>query len=530
MPTRGCQRSSTPTRSGCSRCSATCIQPEKQQIIFEAFQQADGSTSRRYGGTGLGLAISREIARVLGGEIAVVSAPGKGSTFKLYLPHVCPSTRAVRGLDTAIDVERRVGEQQAVAVDEPAAHVETPAEEVDDDRHDIRPNDRVLLVIEDDQAFARVLVDEAHARGFKAVVAARGATAITLAGQLRPHAITLDIRLPDISGWRILNQLKHDLATRHIPVHVISAHEELEHGLARGALGIAVKPLTRDAIETAFVRLEDCVNRPVKNLLLIEGDQVQRERLVELIGNGDVHTTAVATASEARASLGDQRVDCAVVDLGLADEDAVELIDRLRREVDLGDRPLIVYTARELTPQEQDRLKPFTQSIILNGPEAPERLFDETALFLHRAIMRMPESRRRILERLHDVNATLAGKKVLLVDDDIRNIYAMTSVLERYNVTVVSAESGREAISLLHGLPGIDAVLMDIMLPEMDGYETIRAIRGGAGFASLPIIAVTAKAMKGDREKCIDAGASDYLAKPIDTEQLLTLLRVWLPH
>ena len=243
-----------------------------------------------------------------------------------------------------------------------------------------------------------------------------------------------------------------------------------------------------------------------------------------------MHTTAVATASEARASLGDQRVDCAVVDLGLADEDAVELIDRLRREVDLGDRPLIVYTARELTPQEQDRLKPFTQSIILNGPEAPERLFDETALFLHRAIMRMPESRRRILERLHDVNATLAGKRVLLVDDDIRNIYAMTSVLERYNVTVVSAESGREAISLLHGLPGIDAVLMDIMLPEMDGYETIRAIRGGAGFASLPIIAVTAKAMKGDREKCIDAGASDYLAKPIDTEQLLTLLRVWLPH
>src|SRR5206468_4079522 len=424
------------------------IHPEKQQIIFEAFQQADGSTSRRYGGTGLGLAISREIARVLGGEIAVVSAPNKGSAFKLYLPHLHPAARPARGSDAALDTERPPATHLAVTVEGPAAGAEPPAEEVEDDRHDIGPNDRVLLVIEDDPPFARVLLEQAHARGFKAVVAARGAAAIALARRLQPHAITLDIRLPDIDGWRILNQLKQDLATRHIPVHVISVQEEPEQRLARGAVGIAVKPLTGEAIEAALARQEDCVNRPVKNLLLIDDDPLQSERLVELIGNG----------------------------------------------------------------------------------EAPERLLDETALFLHRAVVRMPESQRRVLERLHDLNAPLAGKKVLLVDDDIRNIYAMTSILERYDITVVSAESGREAIGILHGLPGIDAVLMDIMLPEMDGYETIRAIREGAGFTSLPIIAVTAKAMKGDREKCIEAGASDYLAKPIDTEELLSLLRVWLSH
>jgi len=500
------------------------IDAEKQQIIFEAFQQADGSTSRKYGGTGLGLAISREIARVLGGEIATVSAPGKGSTFKLYLPHVHPSGRTVSGNDAALAMERRAVTARPVTPEELAA----PTEEVGDDRHDIRPNDRLLLVIEDDPPFARILVERAHGHGFKAVVATRGVAAVTLARQLQPHAITLDIRLPDMSGWRILSQLKLDLATRHIPVHVISVEGEIEPGPARAALGLAVKPLTPAAIEAALARLEDCVSRPVKNLLLVEGDQVQRDRVVELIGNGDVHTTAVATASEALAALTQQRFDCTVVDLGLPDMDGIEFIEQLRRERAFRECPLIVCTARDLTPEEQGRLKRLAQSVIPKDAEAPEHLLDETALFLHRAVIRMPESQRRMLERLHDVNATLAGKKVLLVDDDIRNIYAMTSILERHEITVVSAESGREAIGILHEQPGIDAILMDIMLPEMDGYETIRAIRKGAGFTTLPIIAVTAKAMKGDREKCIKAGASDYLAKPIDTEELLSLLRVWL--
>jgi CheY-like chemotaxis protein len=266
----------------------------------------------------------------------------------------------------------------------------------------------------------------------------------------------------------------------------------------------------------------------VKNLLLIEDDDVQRENLVQMIGNGDVHTTAVATGKEALDAVRAHQFDCTVVDLGLPDMEGMELIEELRRVPDYQDRPIIVYTARDLEKEEEARLRRLAQGIITKDPSAAERLFDETALFLHRAAMRMPEGKRRILERLHDVNAVLAGKKALLVDDDIRNIFAMTSILEGYSMSVISAENGREAISLLHGTPAIDIVLMDIMLPEMDGYETIRAIRGSAGFKNLPIIAVTAKAMKGDREKCIEAGASDYVAKPIDTEHLLSLLRVWL--
>jgi HAMP domain-containing protein/signal transduction histidine kinase/CheY-like chemotaxis protein len=502
------------------------IPADKHQIIFEAFQQADGSTSRKYGGTGLGLAISREIARVLGGEIVVVSAPNKGSTFKLYLPQSQTVARPVRRPAEALREELPLAARGTDATSVPV--VLTPEELIQDDRADIEPNDRVLLVVEDDPAFGQVLVDAAHARGFKAVVAQRGATGMALARELRPHAITLDIRLPDISGWRLLSQLKNDLSTRHIPVHVISVQEELQLALAHGALGVAGKPLTSEGVDAVVARLADCVARPVKNLLLIEDDEVQRDNLVQLIGNGDVHTTAVATGEDALAAAREQHFDCTVVDLGLPDMDGVELIEELRRDPAYGDRPIIVYTARDLAQTDHDRLRRLAQGIVLKDPTAPERLFDETALFLHRATTRMPEDKRRMLERLHDLNAALVGKKVLLVDDDIRNIFAMTSILERHGMSVVSAENGRDAIGLLHGTPGIDIALMDIMLPEMDGYETIRTIRGSAGFKNLPIIAVTAKAMKGDREKCIEAGASDYIAKPIDTDHLVSLLRVWL--
>jgi len=494
------------------------IPPAKQRIIFEAFQQADGSTSRKYGGTGLGLAISREIARLLGGEIGVVSAPDKGSTFKLYLPQSRLAARARATLREEVPVPPSPALGRAVA----------PQDEVRDDRHDLGPDDRVLLVVDDDLPFAQVLVEVAHRRGFKAVVASRGAAGMALARELHPHAITLDLKLPDVSGWRLLRQLKKDLSTRHIPVHVISVQDELESALSQGALAVASKPLTSEAVDAAIARLQEWISRPVRNLLLVEDDDVQRLSITELIGNGDVRTLAVPTGAEALAAAQQDPFDCTVIDLGLPDMDGVELIERLRRLPTFGDRPIIVYTARDLDRPEEERLGRLAQSVIVKDPLAAGRLVDQTALFLHRAVGRMPEAQRRLLERLHDPNVALGGKKVLLVDDDVRNLFAMTSILERHGMVVVSAENGRDAIAALHGTPGIDAVLMDIMLPEMDGHETIRAIRGSEGFKTLPIIAVTAKAMKGDREKCIEAGASDYLAKPIDTEQLLSLLRVWL--
>jgi CheY-like chemotaxis protein len=386
----------------------------------------------------------------------------------------------------------------------------------------------VLLIVEDDPAFARVLLESAHARGFKGLVATRGAAGIALAQEYMPHAITLDVRLPDVSGWRLLSQLKGDLATRHIPVHIISVQDQLEYGIAHGALGVASKPLSIEDVTSVLERLADCVARPVKNLLLVEDDRTQREHLVELIGNGDVHTTAVATGEEALKKAREEVFDCTVIDLGLPDMDGLDLIESLRRDSARPDGPIVVYTARDLAQQDEERLQRLAQSVITKDATAHERLFDTTALYLHRAAIKMSEAKRRMLERLHDRDALLVGKKILIVDDDIRNIYAMTSLLERHRMVVVPAENGREAIAILHGTPGIDGVLMDILLPEMVGYETIRRIRGNAGFRNLPIIAVTAKAMRGDREKCIEAGASDYLAKPIDREQLMTLLRLWL--
>jgi HAMP domain-containing protein/signal transduction histidine kinase/CheY-like chemotaxis protein len=497
------------------------IAADKQQIIFEAFQQADGSTSRKYGGTGLGLAISREIARLLGGEISVTSTPETGSTFRLFLPQA-HGGRTVRRIAYTRDMLPPPGEDGANGGDD------TERVPVVDDRASIGPDDRVLLVVEDDPAYAQILADVGRARGFKAVVAHRGGDAMDLARTLQPHAITLDLRLPDISGWRLLHQLKDDIATRHIPVHVVSVQDEIERALAHGAVGVAGKPISNDAADEVMRRLEDVISRPVKRLLLVEDNDVHRHQIVELIGNGDVHTVAVDNAAAALEAAATEAFDCTVVDLGLPDMDGVALVQALRADERHRDRPILVYTARDVAPADAEVLNRLTQGIILKDATSPERLFDETAIFLHRNPHRMPEPKRRMLERLHDLTTVLAGKKVLLVDDDIRNIFAMTSVLERQGMHVVAAENGRDAITALHGNPGVDVVLMDIMLPEMDGYETMRAIRGQGAFRSLPIIAVTAKAMKGDREKCLEAGASDYLAKPVDTEQLLSLLRIWL--
>jgi hypothetical protein len=517
------------------------IASDKQKIIFEAFQQADGTTSRKYGGTGLGLSISREIAHLLGGEIKLISQPGKGSTFTLYLPQLYPtvpmttqdgngttwSTPGIIGSDgngggTAIATTALTVAEVEV---DPTVLVQT---EVGDDRDHIEPGDRILLIIEDDIPFARILLDLAREKGFKGIVALRGDAGLALARRWKPDAITLDLQLPIIDGWNVLDRLKHDPSTRHIPVHIISVMEGRHRGLHLGAIAYMQKPVTKEALESALGNIKGFIERGVKNLLVVEDDEVQRKSIVELIGEEDVHTTAVGTGTEALAALETAQFDCMVLDLGLPDMSGLELIERLKQSGQIDHLPIIVYTAKDLSKQEETELRRVAETIIVKDVSSMERLLDETALFLHRVEANLPQAKRRMLEQVHKSDPVLAGKKVLIIDDDIRNIFALTSVLERQKMQVVYAENGRDGIEILQRTPNIDVVLLDIMMPEMDGYETARTIRQRDHFKALPIIALTAKAMKGDREKCIEAGASDYITKPVDTEQLLSLLRVWL--
>ncbi|HWM26008.1 MAG TPA: HAMP domain-containing protein [Chthoniobacterales bacterium] len=495
------------------------IPVDKQATIFEPFLQADGSTSRKYGGTGLGLAISRELARVLGGEIRVESSEGRGSTFTLFLPQSY----------SAVPVERVMPPLPEPVADEATNSAETPPMPVEflaDDRANILPGEKAVLIIEDDRDFAQWLLDVARQNGFKAVVTPRGKDALALVREFAPAAITLDLRLPDVDGWQILDRLKSDLATRHIPVFIISAHEEPQNALKQGALRFFTKPIDESQITQIFTKVNEMRESTSKKLLVIEDDASQRDSIRELIGNETAHLTDAADAHAALDALRNERFDCVVLDLMLPDMSGFDLIDKIRDQNE--DLPIIVYTAKDLTHEEEEKLNRVAQTTIVKDVRSPERLFDQTALWLHRDAASLPQEKREILRRLHDPDAILAGKKVIIVDDDIRNIFAMTSMLERYKMEVHSAETGKAAIDLLQSEPETDLVLMDIMLPEMDGYETMRAIRKTHGFEQLPIIALTAKAMKGDREKCIDAGASDYIAKPVDTERLLTLLRNWL--
>ncbi len=516
------------------------IAADKQKIIFEAFQQADGSTSRKYGGTGLGLAISREIAHLLGGELRLVrSAPGQGSTFALFVPQsftppTAPPLR--RGGDGEGGAPRTRptdgGQPPYVAPSAPSAsdelRPEPPPVGLLDDRNDIQQGDRVLLIVEDDLSFARILLDTAHDTGFKGLIALEGRSALALAREYKPAAVTLDILLPDIDGWTVLDHLKADPSTRHIPVHIISVEEERERGLQHGAFAYLAKPATKEALEEAFGRISSFVAERVKHLLLVEDNDTERKSILELIGNGDVVTTAVGTGTEAIAALQAQHYDCMVLDLGLPDMTGFQLLEEMQKEPGWRDLPIIIYTGKELTKKEETRLRALSKTIIVKDVRSPERLLDETALFLHRVAANLPEPKRKMLEQLYQTETVLAGKRVLIVDDDVRNIFALTSLLERHHLVVSSAENGKDAIEMLQSGPGIDLVLMDIMMPEMDGYATMRAIRKMSKFRTLPIIALTAKAMKGDREKCLEAGASDYVAKPVDSDQLLSLLRVWL--
>jgi HAMP domain-containing protein/CheY-like chemotaxis protein/signal transduction histidine kinase len=501
------------------------IAPEKQRLIFEAFQQADAGTSRKYGGTGLGLAISRELASLLGGEIKLVSVPGQGSTFTLYLPiaYTGPA-RAVTGPATnppAIATRPGVATLPVLAV--------AKAEElVADDRDDIGEGDNVLLIVDDDTHYARVLLGLARDRGFRGIVANRGTAAIALARQFLPTAITLDVFLPDMLGWTVLNSLKLDPATRHIPVQMLSVEEERQHGLSHGAFSYLVKPATTEDLAQAFDRIRSYVTPHRKRLLVIEDDEIERQSIIELLLHDDIELAAVGTGAEALQRLTDRAFDCCVVDLRLPDMSGFELLERIQADPALRDIPVVVFTGKDLSDQEEARLRRVAKSVVVKDVQSPERLFDETALFLHRVVADLPDHKRSLLERLHGSNDVLKQRKVLVVDDDARNIFALATVLENHEMDVVSATNGRQAIDLIQATPDLSVVLMDIMMPEMDGYETMREIRKQPGFRTLPILALTAKAMKGDREKCLQAGASDYIAKPVNTDQLLSLLRVWL--
>ena len=504
------------------------IPADKHRIIFEPFQQADGTTTRKYGGTGLGLSISREIARLLGGEIRLVSEVGAGSTFTLYLPQAYEAGRRPR-FPVAAELAASAGGGAAVGARSIAVDRTLLAEsDVQDDRETIQPDDKVVLIIENDLSFVGILSDMAHEKSFKVLAAVRGDVGLAMAKHYQPDAITLDIDLPVMDGWTVLDRLKHDPATRHIPVHIISMMEEAQRGMRLGAMAYLPKPVARESLDAAFSSIDGFIERKVKSLLIVEDNDVERQSIVELIGNGDVKTTAVATGAEALAALESQTFDCIVLDLGLSDMSGFELLEKMKDTPRLSHIPVIVYTGRELSKKQETELRRFAETIIIKDVKSPDRLLDETALFLHRVESNLPAEKRKLLEQLHQHDPTLTGRRALVVDDDIRNIFALTSVLEQHDVEVFYAENGRDGLRMLEEIPDIDVVLMDVMMPEMDGYEAMRRIRETKSTRDLPIIALTAKAMKGDREKCIEAGASDYITKPVDNEQLVSLLRVWL--
>ena len=498
------------------------IPQDKQRIIFEAFQQADAGTSRKYGGTGLGLAISRELAGLLGGEIQLRSAPNAGSTFTLYLPQVYsgPSALPVKYSEGSITSKPVELLKTALA--------ELPVEQIPDDRENLEADDTALLIVEDDPHYARILRDLSREKGFKVLLATRGAEALALAREFHPAAVSLDVFLPDMLGWTVLNHLKQDPATRHIPVQMLTLDEDKGHGLARGAFAFITKPITTEGLDAAITRIKEYAAPRRKRLLVVEDNPAEQLSIRELLGHEDIDVVVATTGREALGALQVQPYDCVVLDLRLPDMTGFEVLEELRDTSALSDIPIVVFTGKELSPEEDARLHELARSVVVKGVESPERLLDETALFLHRVIADLPQQKQNMLDRLHRSDDALVGKKVLVVDDDVRNIFALSSVLERRGMSVLTAGTGKAAIETLASVPDVSIVLMDIMMPEMDGYETMQVIRQNASFRRLPIIALTAKAMKGDREKCLEAGASEYLAKPVNTEQLLSTLRMWL--
>lgn len=497
------------------------IPADKLSVVFEAFQQVDGSTARKYGGTGLGLAISRELAHLLNGNITVESKEGIGSTFTLTVPcelAVLPEGAVSEGTLSAGAVSS--------ALLPANRFLGYPA--ISDDRQSLSDGDSIVLVVEDDAHFASILLKQAHAKQFKVLCAASGEDGLALAALYKPHAIILDLDLPGINGHDVLAALKSNPALRHIPVHIISINERSLVPIKDGAVEYLTKPVEKEQLEAAFNRIENFISRKMKNLLIVEDDGSSRVAIRTLIGNGDVQCFEAETGAQALQVCSEQHIDCIVLDLGLSDMTGFDFIYALENLRNAPIPPIIIYTGRELSREENEELERYAETVIIKGVKSEERLLDETALFLHRAIGNLPAAKQRIIGDLYNRELVLSGKIVLLVDDDMRNVFALSRVLKERGMEVLKAENGEKALEMLRSRPDIQLVLIDIMMPVLDGYDTMRKIRAMPEFRSLPVIALTAKAMKDDRQKCMDAGANDYITKPVDTERLLSLLRVWL--
>jgi len=505
------------------------IAPEQQERIFEAFHQADGTTSRRFGGTGLGLSISRDLTSLLGGTLVVTSTPNEGSSFTLSLP----KSGAVSASPPAPREQAQLPRAVRPAAPAPAPVAETAAplhsERFPDDREQSAEGVRTVLVVEDEPDFARILYDLAHDLGYRCLVGLTAAEGLELATNNGPDAILLDIRLPDGSGLSVLQQLKDNPATRHIPVHVVSSMENGTEALHLGAIGYALKPTSREQLEQVFRKLQEKSAQKIKRVLLVEDDERQRDSVVALVADADVQIAAVGSGEEALALLHGEVFDCMIIDLKLPDMQGNELLQRMSQEELCSFPPVIVYTGRNLTRDEEAELLKYSRSIIIKGARSPERLLDEVTLFLHKVESKLSTERQHMLKTVRGRDRVFEGRTILLVDDDVRNVFALTAALEQRGANVEVGRNGFEAIAKLDEVAGIDLVLMDVMMPGMDGLEATRRIRADGRYNRLPIIAITAKAMKDDQEQCLAAGANDYLAKPIDLARLYSLLRVWMP-
>jgi len=513
------------------------IPKDKQDLIFEAFQQVDGSTKRKYGGTGLGLSISRELAQVLGGALTVESEAGQGSTFTLYLPVVFETTDEIavpekhheQRISTTATAQPR---KRTIEKYTPPAAIEEPAEtETNDDRDKINEKQWLMLILEDDDKFAHILLDFIHERNHQGIIVRQGNMGISFARHYKPQAILLDMNLPVMDGAEILRQLKRDPELRHIPVQIISSYDREKEGLDLGAFSYIKKPVSMPQLREAFEKVELFIARKTKNLLIVEDNEEQNRAICELItdGNDDIKSFQAHSAKEAYDILTREPIDCIIVDLGLPDVSDYELLEKIKANEKFHSIPIIVYTGKDLEKKDTARLHKLADTVVLKTVNSHERLLDETTLFLHRPEAKLAQRQKDIIRKLHNSHDVLRNRKIMIVDDDIRNIYSLTNALEEHGLICVTAENGKDALERLAETQNVDLILMDVMMPEMDGYEATTEIRKQEAYRKLPIIALTAKAMKGDKEKCLAAGMSDYVSKPVNIEQLLALMRVWIP-